>query len=106
MLRTTKYCVIKAKHGQALMPGTKWNGDHNFEFFIGRKSDSDYDKCPGTEKGVSRYIIYLCGAVVTVKSLMQRTVALSVIEAGILSGTQCTQDMLYVYIILNIILFK
>ena len=77
MLRILKYCVIKTKHGLTLMHSTKWNGDHSFELSIRGKSDSNYVKCPDTRKSVGEYIEFLCDAVVTVKSVKQRIVALS-----------------------------
>ena len=44
-------------------------------------SDSDYAKCPLTRGRVSGYSTILEGAPVTVKSAMQKVVALSVTEA-------------------------
>ena len=101
MLLTMKYCVIKSKHVMTLRPGTKWIGDINFEFVIRGKFYSGYAKWPYTRKSLSGYITFLCGEVVTDKILMQRTAALSVSEAKIFSSTQCTQCMIYVYILIN-----
>eukprot|EP00957_Ditylum_brightwellii_P050942 3863579-Ditylum_brightwellii.AAC.1 len=59
-------------------------------------ADSDYAKCPITRRSVSGYSTLLEGAPITVKSMMQRTVALSVMEADTIAGVQCAQDMLYI----------
>ena len=78
-----KYCVVNAKRVLTFKPSIKWNGDHNFEFVISGKSDSDYAKCPATSKSIIGYITLLCDVFVTVKSEMQRIVALSTSEDGL-----------------------
>ena len=101
MLRTMKHCISKPTRGLTLKPSMTWNGDRNFEFVVRGKSDSDYAKCTDTRKSISGYCTYLCDAVVTVKSGMQRIVALSVSEAELYAATQCAQDMLYIYRLLS-----
>ena len=59
-------------------------------------ADSDYAKCVKTRRSVSGYSMLLEGAPVSVKSTMQRVVALLVTEAETIAGVQCAQDMLYV----------
>jgi len=78
-----------------LKPNRKWNGRKGFLFRIRGKSDSDYATCPITRKSVSGYAVFLEGAPITVKSLMQRIIALSVTEAETISGVACVQEMLY-----------
>ena len=97
-----KYCSRKDKRGPNLRPSTKWNGDCNFESAIHGKSDSEYTKRPDTRKRVSGYIPFLCDAVATVRILMQRIVEMCVSKDRNLSATQCNQDMLYMYRIINI----
>ena len=58
-------------------------------------SDSDYAKYPKTRRSVSGYATFLEGTPVTVKSAMQKIVALSVTEAETIAAVQCAQDMLY-----------
>ena len=106
MLCTIKYCVIKAKLGLTLRTSTKCNDDRNLGFFICGKYDSDYSECSDTRKSVSGYSTCLRDSVVMVKIVLKIIVALSLIEAEILSETQCTQDMLYVYILLKNIVLK
>ena len=57
--------------------------------------DSDYAKCPKTRSSVSRYATFVEGAPITVKSAMQKIVAVSVTEAERIAAVQCAQDMLY-----------
>ena len=79
------------------MPEREWDGlDQNFEFVVHGISDSDFAKCPTSRRSVSGYLAFLEGAPVTVKSAMQRVVALSVTEAETIAAVQCAQDMLYV----------
>eukprot|EP00957_Ditylum_brightwellii_P007108 539425-Ditylum_brightwellii.AAC.1 len=68
--------------GWKLKPECKWDGkDKSFQFRITGMSDSDYAKCPVTRRSVSGYSTFLEGAPITVKSAMQRIVALSVTKA-------------------------
>eukprot|EP00957_Ditylum_brightwellii_P052554 3984954-Ditylum_brightwellii.AAC.1 len=59
-------------------------------------ADSDYAKFPVTRRSVSRYVTFLEDTLVTVKSVMQKLVLLSVTEAETVARVQCAQDMLYV----------
>jgi len=106
MYRTMKYCLGKPSRGLTLKPSVVWNGDPNFEFVIRGKADSNYATCPDTRKSVSGYSTFLCDAPVTMKSGMQKVVALSVSEAELYSGTLCSQDMLYVMRVLESIGLK
>lgn len=58
-------------------------------------SDSDYAACKATRRSVTGYAVFMEGAPITVKSSMQKTVALSVTEAELMAGVTCAQDMLY-----------
>ena len=69
-------------------------------------SNSNYTTCLDTRKSVSGYLVFLNGAPVTIKSGMQKTTALSVAEAEIFAAMQCTQDMLYVMHVLNVMCLK
>jgi len=80
-----------------LKPTRIWDGkDKSFLFRINGIADSDFAKCPVTRKCVSGYSTFLEGAPITVKSVMQKIVALSVMEAKTIAGVQCAQDMLYI----------
>eukprot|EP00957_Ditylum_brightwellii_P167526 12752708-Ditylum_brightwellii.AAC.1 len=59
-------------------------------------ADSDYAKCPVARRSVSGYANFLEDAPVTIKSVMQKIVSLSVTKAETVDGVQCAQDMLYV----------
>ena len=74
-----------------------WDGkDKSFKFRVSGKSDSDYAKCPVTRRSVSGYSAFLEEAPVTVKSTMQKIVALSVTEAEMVAAVQFVQDILYI----------
>ena len=90
-----KYCVSTPNRGWKLKPNRTWDGKKGFLFRIRGKSDSDYATCPTTRKSVSGYGVFLEGAPITVKRLMQRIIALSVTEAETISGVACVQEMLY-----------
>lgn len=96
MHRVMRYCLKYPNRGWTLRPERKWNGkDQNFEFRITGKSDSDYANCPTTRRSVTGYSVFLEGAPIQVKSMMQRIVALSVTEAEINAGVTCAQEMIY-----------
>jgi hypothetical protein len=80
------------------------NGDNNFE--ITGVSDSDYAKDMQTRKSVNGYATLVNGAIVTAKSKMQECVILSVTEAELVASTNCFQDMLYIWNILESMKFK
>ncbi len=97
MHHTMEYCTCTPERGWLLKPNRRWDGkDKNFEFIVSGQSDSDYAKCPSTRRSVSGYACYLEGAPVSVKSAMQKTVALLVTEAETNAAVSCAQDMLYV----------
>ena len=97
MHRVMDHCKGTAKRGWSLNPDRKWDGkDKSFKFCVHGMSDSDFAKCPVTRRSVSGYAAFLEGAAVSVKSAMQRTVALSVTEAELIAAVQCAQDMLYI----------
>jgi hypothetical protein len=68
MYREMKYCVGTPNRGLLLKPNARWDGDPNFEFVVGGRSDSDYAKDPERRRSVSGYSTFLCGAPVTMKS--------------------------------------
>lgn len=95
MHRVMKYCVSTPNRGWRLKPKRTWDGRKGFKFRISGKSDSDYATCPDTRKSVSGFSVFLEGAPITVKSLMQRIIALSVTEAETIAGVACVQEMIY-----------
>jgi hypothetical protein len=96
MLRIMKYCTITKDEGWTLKPSRTWDGkDQDFKFRIRGKADSNYATCTDTRKSVTGYCVYLEDAPVTVKSGMQKIVALSVTEAEIIAVVQCVQEMIY-----------
>ena len=64
-------------------------------FSIGGRSDSDYAACKMMVRIVSGYDIYLEGASILVKSVIQKTVTLSVTEAELNPGVYCSQYIMY-----------
>ena len=102
MHRILKYCADTPKRGWILEPNRKWDGkDLEFEFEVCGKSDSNFATCKETRRSVTGYVVYLEGALIAVKSGMQRIVALSVSEAEVIAMVQCVQEMLYVKKLLN-----
>ena len=62
---------------------------------IGVRRDSDYAASKDTRRSVSGWSVYLEGTPISVKSSMQKTMALSVTEAEIMAAVSCAQNMLY-----------
>eukprot|EP00957_Ditylum_brightwellii_P085029 6465433-Ditylum_brightwellii.AAC.1 len=80
-----------------IKPTRVWDGkDKTFQLRIQGMADSDYAKCHVTRRSVSGYATFLEDAPVTIKSVMQKIMLLSVTEAETVAGVQCVQDMLYV----------
>lgn len=52
--------------------------------------------CLATRRSVTGCVVYVEGAIVAVKSGMQRIVALSIAEAKLIALIQCIQEMMYV----------
>ncbi len=97
MLRDMKYCVNTPNRGWTLKPNRTWDGkDKSFEFIITAKSDSNYATCKETRRSVTGFAVYLEGALISVKSGMQKIVALSVSEAEIIALVQCIQEVMFV----------
>lgn len=96
MLRAMKYAASTPNRGLVLRPDARWDGNPDFEFTIGGRSDSDYAKEPVTRRSVSGGRVLLNGSPVMFKSSTQKTVALSVTEAELYAAVLCAQDMLYV----------
>ena len=84
-----------AKGGLLLKPTRTWTGkEKSFLSQISGKSDSDYTTCKDTRRSVSGYVVYLENAPITVKSVMQKIIALSVREAGLIDLVQCIQEII------------
>ena len=96
MQRVMSYCVSTRERGLTIAPNGEWNGEQDYEFEITGRSDSDYAKDMEARKSVNGWIVYLCGAVVAVKSKMMDVVALSVTEAELSAAVSCVQDMMFV----------
>ena len=96
MHRVMSYCVVIPLKGRKLKPRREWDGKYkSFEFEIKFRSDSDHVICKSTSRIVSRWEIYLEGAPISVKSLMQKMVPLYVAEAKLGAAVSCAHYMLY-----------
>ena len=96
MLRVMRWCVSTPDRGLTLKPNCSWDGiDRDFEFIVSGMSDSDYNCDPETRHSISGTATFLCGAVVSMKSRMQKCVTLSVTEAEFVAAVDCVQDMLF-----------
>jgi hypothetical protein len=91
-----KYCLSTPNRGLVIDPDCTWDGDPNFEFVVKGRTDSDFSSDPETRKSVTAVTTFLCGAVVTTKSKMQKCVTISVTEAEFVAGCEGAQDMLFI----------
>ena len=96
MYRCIRYVVGTPKRGWKLKPTRKWNGKGTFEFIISGFSDSDYAKCPKTRRSVTGLVVFLEGAALSIRSIMQKVVALSVTEAELMAAVTCAQEMMFI----------
>jgi hypothetical protein len=78
MIHAMKFCMRTVNRGQKVELKMKWDRDREFEFFVSRMSDSNFNQCPDTRKSVSGNITELNSIPVLVKSVMQETMKLSV----------------------------
>ena len=102
MHRAMQYAVTTPERGLKLKPNRTWDGkDKSFKFIIGGRSDSNFATCPDTRRSVSGWRVMLENCPITMKSAMQKIVALSVTEAELFAAVQCAQDMLFVMRILK-----
>jgi hypothetical protein len=79
-----------------LKPNRTWDGNPNFEFVVKGLPYASYATDPSSRKSISGYSVFLEEARISMKSGQQKSVTLSTAEAELVSGTQCTQDMLFV----------
>jgi hypothetical protein len=101
LYRLLRYCVATPKRGLLLKPTGIWDGDPNYEFRVGSKSDSNYATDTTNRCSVTGYSVFLEDAPVAQKSGQQGSVTLSAAEAELAAGMACVQTMLYVMRILK-----
>jgi hypothetical protein len=95
MYRLMKYCVETPERGLFLRPTREWDGNPEFEFVILGRSDSNYATDTSNRRSTSGYSVFLEGSPISMKSIGQKSVTLSVTEAELSAGTSCAQDMLF-----------
>ena len=89
------YILSTPKRGWHLKPTRRWKPtDKDFEFVIRGRPDSNYGTDQETRKSVSGYVVYLEDAPISIKSIMQRIIALSSTEAELIALVQCVQEMM------------
>ena len=89
------YLVSTSKRGWHLKPSRRWDPTNkDFEFIIRGRPDSNYGTDQETRKSVSGYVVYLEDAPISIKSIMQRIIALSSTEAELIALVQCVQEMM------------
>ena len=102
--------ICIAYHKQQNVHIEKHNDEEYFldwiDYRSSGKADSNYATCSDTRKSVTGYCVYLEDAPVTVKSGMQKIVALSVTEAETIAVVQCVQEMIYCKKVLESIKLK
>ena len=97
MLRIMKYCNDKPDRGWTLKLSRRCNGkDKSFRKILKGKSDSNYASCKETQHSVSGYVIYLEDSLISVRSGMQKFVALSVAKAELIALVQCVQELMFI----------
>ena len=98
MHRVMAYVFNTPEEGLTLQPN-RWidHGDIRDDEFIieGLLADGELAKCPTTRRSVSGQSVLLEGAPVSNKSVMQKTVAISIPESELDAGVGTAQDMLY-----------
>ena len=96
MKRVMTYCVSTPNRGWRISPQRKIKIGDNVQLRVKGASDASYATCKKTRRSVTGFVVFVEGAVVAVKSGMQRIVALSTAEAELIAMIQCVQDMMYV----------
>ena len=96
MKRVMAYCVSTPNRGWRISPLIKINIGDNVQLRIKGASDASYATCKTTRRSVTGFVVFVEGAVVAVKSGMQRIMALSTAEAELIAMIQCVQVMMYV----------
>ena len=99
---THMHRICTPKRGTFIQPKKFRDGEIDFVLEIIGSSDSNMAKDPDSRKSVSGWVIYLNGAVLTVKSKQSETVALSVTKAEINVGASCAQDMMFIKCVLEL----
>ena len=83
--------------GWILEPNRTWDKrDKGFKFKINGKPDSDYATCTETRRSVTGYMVWLEGALISIRSVMQNIVALSSAEAELIALVMWVQEMMFV----------
>ena len=83
--------------GWILEPKRTWDKrDKTFKFRINGKPDSDYATCTETRRSVAGFMVWLEGALISIRSVMQKIVALSSAEAELIALVMWVQEMMFV----------
>ena len=77
-------------------PKWKMGLDKKFAFSIDGLSDSNFATCPETRHNITGFVVKVNKSTVSVKSGMQKIVAISVTEAETIVIVQYVQEMLYI----------
>lgn len=85
MKRVMTYCVSTPNRGWRISPERKIRVGDNVKLRIKGDSDASYATCKSTRRSVTGFVVFVEGAVVAVKSGMQRIVALSTAEAELIA---------------------
>lgn len=96
MHRVMAYVYHMPLEGWTLQPKNRWIigdiSDHEFVIIKGL-ADGELAKCPMTRRSVSGQSVLLEGAPVSMKSVMQKTVAISITESELEAGVGTAQDI-------------
>jgi hypothetical protein len=107
MYKAMNYVRNTALHGNYIKPDSVWtNDDKTFEFIVTGRSDSEYALDPDTRHSVSGGTVFLCGAVISAFSRIQKCVTLSVTEAEFVAAVEVVQQMLFSWRVLSSIGLK
>jgi len=101
MQQTMNYILHTRERGLCLQPTMIINDPKTEFFYILGRADSNYATNAETRKSVSGLVVTLNGAPAVMRSIGQKIIALSVIEAELIALTQVVQEMLYIMRILE-----
>ena len=101
LYQTMNYVIHTKKKGLHLKPRMIANNPKTDYFIIKGRADSNYATNPERRKSVSGIEVTLNGALVVMRSVGQKIIALSVTEAELIAATMAVQEMLHIMRILE-----
>ena len=104
LMTLIRYVVSTVNRGLVL--ASKEMGSPEYKFKVHGQSDSDYAMNPDDCRSISDARVFVNGAPKSFHGVTQKIVTLSVTKADIVVGVMVSQDMLYVYRLLELLELK